>query len=235
LTDFSSPENTRNNLKLLAGTAPSVDTGQSFTIAENTTNGTFVGQVLGSDVDGETLQSLAIVGGDSGGAFSIDGTTGNITVSDESLLDYETVTSFTLSVTVSDGTLTSTAENVVIELTDVNEFAPVVNSAGPFTIAENLADNTSVGTALSADDQDGTTNLHNWAIASGNMIYPLIMNSLKQFYTNVSRQFFESPVVVPVVFEFHEKLVAAYKSKNASGARKIMRELLAHGEEHVIV
>jgi GntR family transcriptional regulator, transcriptional repressor for pyruvate dehydrogenase complex len=76
---------------------------------------------------------------------------------------------------------------------------------------------------------------HLVAIASGNMIYPLIMNSLKQFYTNVSRQFFESPAVVPVVFEFHEKLVAAFKIKNASGARKIMRELLAHGEEHVIV
>jgi fatty acid metabolism transcriptional regulator FadR len=75
---------------------------------------------------------------------------------------------------------------------------------------------------------------HLVAIASGNMIYPLIMNSLKQFYINVSRQFFTNPAVVPIVFEFHEKLVATFKTKNTNRARKIMRELLTHGEEHVM-
>ena len=65
------------------------------------------------------------------------------------------------------------------------------------------------------------------------MIYPLIMNSLKQFYTNVSRQFFADPAVVPVVFEFHEKMVAAFKIKNEKGAKRIMRQMLVHGEKHV--
>jgi len=74
---------------------------------------------------------------------------------------------------------------------------------------------------------------HSIAIASGNMIYPLIMNSLKQFYTNISGQFFADPAVVPVVFGFHEKLVAAFKLKDEKRAEKIMRQLLVHGEKHV--
>ncbi len=74
---------------------------------------------------------------------------------------------------------------------------------------------------------------HLVAIASGNMIYPLIMNSLKQFYTNVSGQFFADPAVTPVVFDFHKKLVAAFKEKDEKRATAIMRQMLAHGERHV--
>ncbi len=74
---------------------------------------------------------------------------------------------------------------------------------------------------------------HLIAIASGNMIYPLTMNSLKQLYTNISGQFFADPAVVPVVFEFHEKMVAAFKIKDKKGAQRIMRQLLMHGEKHV--
>jgi len=74
---------------------------------------------------------------------------------------------------------------------------------------------------------------HLIAIASGNMIYPLIMNSLKQFYTNISGQFSADPAVVPVVFGFHENLVAAFKLKDEKQAEKTMRQLLVHGEKHV--
>jgi GntR family transcriptional repressor for pyruvate dehydrogenase complex len=74
---------------------------------------------------------------------------------------------------------------------------------------------------------------HLIAIASGNIIYPLIMNSLKQFYTNVSGQFFADRAVLPVVFDFHKKLVAAFRGHAEKGATETMRQLLAHGERHV--
>ncbi len=74
---------------------------------------------------------------------------------------------------------------------------------------------------------------HLIAISSGNLVYPLIMNSLKQFYTNVSRQFFADPAMAPVVFAAHGELVAALKQKDPKSAQHIMRQILAHGEQHV--
>ena len=74
---------------------------------------------------------------------------------------------------------------------------------------------------------------HQIAIASGNLVYPLIMNSLKQFYTNVSGRFFADPAVVPVVFDFHARLVSAVRERNPEQAQRIMRQMLAHGEREV--
>jgi GntR family transcriptional repressor for pyruvate dehydrogenase complex len=74
---------------------------------------------------------------------------------------------------------------------------------------------------------------HLVTIASGNLIYPLMMNSLKQFYTNVSGQFFADPAVVPIVFGFHEKLVTAFKKKDRKSAQRIMRQMLVHGKTHL--
>ncbi|MBW1641950.1 MAG: FadR family transcriptional regulator, partial [Deltaproteobacteria bacterium] len=44
---------------------------------------------------------------------------------------------------------------------------------------------------------------HLIAMASGNMIYPLLLNSFKQFYLNLAGQFFSDASLIPTVFEFH--------------------------------
>ncbi len=74
---------------------------------------------------------------------------------------------------------------------------------------------------------------HLIALASGNHIYPLLLNSFKHCYLNLAGQFFSDPTVVPVVFDFHKKMVKAIKDKNERSAAGIMRRMLAHGAEHL--
>jgi GntR family transcriptional regulator, transcriptional repressor for pyruvate dehydrogenase complex len=71
---------------------------------------------------------------------------------------------------------------------------------------------------------------HQVAMASENLIYPLLLNTFKPFYTNLTRLFFADRNVVPVVFTFHRRLVAAIEKQSEPSAVRVMRELLAHGE-----
>jgi GntR family transcriptional regulator, transcriptional repressor for pyruvate dehydrogenase complex len=74
---------------------------------------------------------------------------------------------------------------------------------------------------------------HLIALATGNLIYPLLINSCKQFYTNLSGQFFRDPNVVPKVFGLHRELVAAIEDQNAEKAAYVMTTMLHHGEQHL--
>ncbi len=68
------------------------------------------------------------------------------------------------------------------------------------------------------------------AISTGNPSYPLLLNSFKQVYTNLTGLFFSLPSVVPAVLDFHHKLVAAIEKKDEEDAVNVMTRLLAHGE-----
>ena len=74
---------------------------------------------------------------------------------------------------------------------------------------------------------------HQIAMATGNMIYPLLLNSFRDLYTSLSGRFFSDPEVVPEVFAFHGKLIEAIEKKNSKTAVKVMKRLLDHGEEHL--
>jgi GntR family transcriptional regulator, transcriptional repressor for pyruvate dehydrogenase complex len=74
---------------------------------------------------------------------------------------------------------------------------------------------------------------HLVALAGGNMIYPLILNSFKQVYTSLTRVFFSDPAVIPVVFAFHRDVVNAIESQNEIEATEVMKKILAHGERHL--
>ena len=116
---------------------------QSFTLAENSANATVVGTVASSDPDSGDTRTYAITAGNTGGTFAINATTGEITVANNALLDFETTPSFALTVQVTDaGTLTDTA-TVTINLTNVNE-APTITSAAAVSVAENQTAATTV-------------------------------------------------------------------------------------------
>ncbi|HUP24611.1 MAG TPA: cadherin domain-containing protein, partial [Thermoanaerobaculia bacterium] len=140
---------------------------QSFSVAEDAANGTVVGTVAASDQDlpAQTL-SFAITGGNTGGAFAIDPSSGEITVANETAIDFETTPSFALTVEVTDDGVPpqTTAATATITVTDVNE-APVP-AGGPFSIDENSANGTSVGTVAANDPDAGQT--HSFAITAGN-------------------------------------------------------------------
>lgn len=71
------------------------------------------------------------------------------------------------------------------------------------------------------------------AISSGNLIYPLMLNSFKEVYTNLTREFFKDDSVTESVFINHEKLYKAIVKKDKKNAVKIMEEIISHGESHL--
>jgi hypothetical protein len=136
----------------------------TFVVDENSASGTSVGTVSASDPDAEDSLSYGITAGNTGDAFAINGSTGEITVDDSSGLDYETTLSFDLTVIVTDtGSLTDSA-SITINLNDVNE-APTV-SDDTFTVDEGSVNGTSVG-AVSASDPDAGDSL-SYGITAGN-------------------------------------------------------------------
>ncbi len=70
-------------------------------------------------------------------------------------------------------------------------------------------------------------------IATDNLLYPLLINSFKPVYTNLTSQFFQDPSVVPAVFDFHRQLVDAIRERNEQKSVEIMWKLLKHGEERL--
>lgn len=57
---------------------------------------------------------------------------------------------------------------------------------------------------------------HLLAEASGNFIYPLLMNSFKPVYIELSSIFFSDKKLISQVFEYHSALFAAIQKKNSS-------------------
>ncbi|MEH2203197.1 MAG: DUF4347 domain-containing protein [Nostoc sp.] len=104
-----------------------ITAGQNFSINESIANGTVVGTVAATDVDGSTFSNWTIIDGnldsdrDGQVGFNINSTTGEITVNDSDDLDFETNPIFELQVTVSDGINTSSVQTVTVTLQDVSE------------------------------------------------------------------------------------------------------------------
>jgi DNA-binding FadR family transcriptional regulator len=74
------------------------------------------------------------------------------------------------------------------------------------------------------------------AIASGNLVYPLIINSFKGVYTRLTNQFFTQYVntqVVDDVLSYHQDLVKAIHSAQPDIATNTMKEMLKHGEKYL--
>ena len=154
---------------------PPILNNNTFTVTENSVNTTPVGILTATDPDAEnTTFTYTITASDPAPAFAIGSTSGQITVSDTTQLDFETTPVFTLTVEAKDGglptdsrLLTDTAQ-IVINLSDAND-APVLSAAGPFSIAENSANATPVGTPIVATDDDlGAGDVLTYTITAGN-------------------------------------------------------------------
>lgn len=140
--------------------APVITPGQSFNVLENAANGAAVGTVAATDADTVgSLQDWTITAGNNDGVFAIDGTTGEITVADNTNLNYDTTPSYTLTLSVSDGTHTSAPEAVVIDVQAMND-APVNGVPGLQITAEDtpLVFSSAVGNAITVSDIDAGSN-----------------------------------------------------------------------------
>jgi len=134
--------------------ATAITAAQSFSVSETDPNVTAVGRVV---TTGDTPKTFSITAGNTGTAFAID-SSGHITIADASAIDYETLTSYTLTIEASDGT-TPVSETVSINVTDVNEnvVGAIADSNGAAdSVAEKAGVGDAVGITALATDPDGS-------------------------------------------------------------------------------
>jgi len=118
-------KNTANNLlSFMVGNcqaAPSLQVApQIFSIAEHSPAGTPVGTV-GVTYTGSATLNFEITQGNENSIFSIHPTTGEVSVADALLLDFEATPSFSLTVRVTDGTLVASTVHTInlLDIADV--------------------------------------------------------------------------------------------------------------------
>ena len=90
------------------------------TVAENAANGTVVGTVSGTDPDSGDTKTYSLTD-TAAGRFAINSATGQITVANGSLLNYESAPSHSVTVRVTDSGGLTYDETFAINLTNVNE------------------------------------------------------------------------------------------------------------------
>ncbi|MFC4992456.1 cadherin domain-containing protein [Rubritalea tangerina] len=136
----------------------------NFSIAEDASNGSAVGTVVANDPNPNTNLSYAITAGNTGGAFAIHPSTGAITTA--AGLDYESVSQYVLTVTVSDDaapSLNDTA-SITIDVSNINEAPSLANSNA--AVAENGSAGVAVATVSGSDPDTGDS--LSYAITAGN-------------------------------------------------------------------
>jgi gliding motility-associated-like protein len=149
-------------------TAPVITAAQNFSILQNSTAGTQIGQVLATDASG-IIQSYSITSDPTGGAFMIDAT-GMISVKDGAILNNNIGSTINVLITVSDGLNTSTAAAVAIKINAINK-APVLDAINNVTLCATTNSNTIQLTGASAVEPTQTYTL---SIASNQAYFDVL-------------------------------------------------------------
>lgn len=144
----------------------------TLSVDENSAAGTVVGTISAAYTGTESL-SYSIKEGNAAGAFLINATNGQLMVADAGPLDYETTTSFTLTIEVTDGTLTASA-TLTVNVNDVNDTASLGLADASMSIDENSTNGTTVGTVSATYTGGGTLG---YSIISGNGTGAFALNS----------------------------------------------------------
>jgi hypothetical protein len=147
--------------------APTDVTLSNSSVAENRPAGTGVGTLSAADRDGGDVHRFALVAGSGGGdnaAFAVEGDE----LRTAAVFDFETRSSYSVRVRVTDGRGGAFAQALAITVTDVAEtvnHAPSEISLSPAAVAENEPVGTTVGTLTAVDADSGQT--HAFAFVAG--------------------------------------------------------------------
>ncbi len=126
-------------------------------VAENTAAGEAIGDaVTAADEDADDTLTYTL-GGDDADSFDIDGSSGQLSTKAE--LDYETKSSYSVTVTATDSGEASDSIAVTISVTDVNEAPAFAADEAALEVAENTAAGEAIGDAVTAADEDADDTL----------------------------------------------------------------------------
>jgi hypothetical protein len=98
------------------------------TIDENSTNGTIVGNAAGTDSDVGDSLTFSLTN-DAGGRFAVDLNTGQLTVADGSLLNFEAASSHSITIRATDSGGLTYDESFTVSVNDVNEAPTALDDA----------------------------------------------------------------------------------------------------------
>ena len=187
-----------------ANAAPAFDPNTATrSVAENATAETDVGAVIpaATDADSDDTLTYAMSGTDAG-SFEFDATTRQITVKSGTSLDYEAKSSYSVTVTASDGHGGNGSVAVTISVTNVDE-------AGTVTFGSTAP---AVGTALTArvSDPDGNVSSVTWQWAKS--------DTKSGTYANISRA--TSASYTPATADAGKWLRATASYTDAEGSGK---------------
>ncbi|MBF0192644.1 MAG: cadherin domain-containing protein, partial [Magnetococcales bacterium] len=125
-------------------------------VSENAVIGTVVYTATATDVDSGDTQTFSLSGTDAA-SFVVDSATGAVTLN--ASVDYESQSSYTIDVIVSDSDGLTDTQTVAIGVVDVNE-TPVFTASASGSVAENAATSTVVYTATATDVDAGDTQVY---------------------------------------------------------------------------
>ncbi len=75
---------------------------------------------------------------------------------------------------------------------------------------------------------------HAVALASGNLVYPLLLNSFKTFYVSILARFYTHRSVIPTVIGFHGRILSSIEAGDAEGSAGLMRDMLLWSERTLL-
>ncbi len=154
----------------------------TVSVAENTVAGANIGSpVTATDSDaGDTLTyTLGTTADD--GHFAINSATGQLQTNGP--LDYESQSSYAVTVTASDGGGLSASIAVAINVTNVNEAPAYADDSATLSVAENTAANTNIGSPVAAADPDDGDTL-TYALGGADQGHFAIDSATGQLQTN---------------------------------------------------
>lgn len=101
---------------------------------------------------------------------------------------------------------------------------------------ESLREIINAESAIDLDETEKIINLdfnfhHRISMATGNVIYPLIIKSFELIYKNMTTSFFGNTSEIPTVFNYHKNLYNAIEVGNPDESVRIMNDTLKHGEK----
>lgn len=71
------------------------------------------------------------------------------------------------------------------------------------------------------------------ALASGNEIFPLLLNSFKRIYMTILERFYTDDSTIPHIITLHESLAQSIKNHDEQKAKVDMEQILVYGEQHL--
>ncbi len=136
-------------------------------VNENAANGTTVGiTALASDQDA-TDNVTYTLSDDAGGRFAIDAKSGEVSVADGSLLDYEAANSHNVTVLATSDDGSTSSETFTINVADVNENSAPIDIKFTGNDSLDISSNGSIGTAVVTGhirNSGSNTSVDHWSI-----------------------------------------------------------------------